>query len=294
MKEVYEFRINSDFAHLLFEPDEGKKVGGSIRVVELTSSDPKFHKIPIVAEEVKEQYDKGFYFAWNIRREYTEDELRNASLFHLKIGTVFEPAGEVCGTIYNEAEACEVCGGSRLQIGPLMLRNGSVPQTDIARTVAGEVVVSRRLAEAYRKSSLTGMVLLPVLLNGHESQYCQVVGSTTIELSSETVAGIDPFNLSDSSEAIEFEVSNGHKVALAKEVYRCPKGHTIGLNLLSEPYVLGGAVAAMPDFLISKQKVGVKRGLLRPEPLYLVSPRFRDMILREAMTGFAFEVAHIE
>lgn len=294
MKEIYEFRINSDFAHLLFEPDEGKHVGSSIRVVELTGRDPKFRMIPIVAREVKEQFDKGFYFAWNVRREYTEDELRNASLFHLKIGTVFEPAGEVCGTVYNEAEACEVCGGNRLQVGPLMLRNGSVPQTDIARTVAGEIVVSGRLAEAYRQSDLTGMVLLPVLLNGHESQYCQVVKSTTIDLSTKTVAGIDPFDLSDSSEAIEFEVSNGHKVALAKEVYRCPKGHTVGLNLLSEPYALGGSVATMPDFVASKQKIGVKRGLMRPEPLYLVSPRFRDMIQREAMTGFAFEVAHLE
>jgi ribosomal protein S14 len=44
----------------------------------------------------------------------------------------------------------------------------------------------------------------------------------------------------------------------------------------------------------SKQMIGVKRGLLRLEPLYLCSREFRKIALEEKLKGFEFEIAHIE
>ncbi len=99
-----------------------------------------------------------------------------------------------------------------------------------------------------------------------------------IDLSNNTIAGIDPFDLS---------------TYCKQEIYKCPKGHTIGLNLLSEPHVVSTPLIKEYDFFASKQKIGVKRGLLRPEPLYLCSPSFRNMVLEEKLKGFGFEVAHI-
>jgi hypothetical protein len=99
-----------------------------------------------------------------------------------------------------------------------------------------------------------------------------------IELNTYTVSGINVFDLSSSNEG---------------EIYKCPKGHTIGLNLISEAYVLKNELIANNDFIKSKQKIGVKRGLLRPEPIYFCSQAFRLMVEEEKLSGFEFEVAQI-
>ena len=141
MKETIEFRINYDYAHLLFKADEGKNLGTSVKVVELSKEDPRYSQIPIIDREVKKKYDKGFFYSWQIKRKYSKKELDTATLLHLKIKAVFEPTGEECGTLYDESAACEICGANRKQLSPLILIKGTIPKTDIARTIGGEVVV---------------------------------------------------------------------------------------------------------------------------------------------------------
>lgn len=279
MKETLELRINYDYANLLFKADEGKNLGTSVKVVELLKDDPRYNQVPIIAKQVKQKYDKAFFFGWEIKRKYSTKELDTAPLLHIKIKTTFEPAGEECGTLYDETVACEICGAKRKQRSPLTLKNGSVPKKDIARTIAGEVVVSEKFATAFKQKGLKGVLLEPVVFDKGASNYYQLVASTEIELSQSTVAGINPYDLSTSSEG---------------EIYKCPKGHTIGLNLLSEAYVLNSPSITENDFIASKQKIGVKRGLLRPEPLYLCSPAFRKMVEEEKLSGFEFEIAHIQ
>ena len=142
MKETLELRINYDYANLLFKADEGKNLGTSVKVVELSKDDPRYNQVPIIAKQLQQKYDKAFFFGWEIKRKYSKKELEAATLLHLKIKTVFEPAGEECGTLYDETVSCEVCGANRKQISPLTLKHGSVPKKDIARTIVGEVVVS--------------------------------------------------------------------------------------------------------------------------------------------------------
>jgi len=67
----------------------------------------------------------------------------------------------------------------------------------------------------------------------------------------------------------------------------------IGLNLISEPYV-DAASLTMGDFFVSKQKIGVKRGVLRPEPLYFCSPKLYRAIKIQKLKGFGFEIAHVK
>jgi hypothetical protein len=110
-------------------------------------------------------------------------------------------------------------------------------------------------------------------------KYYQLTADTEIELTPNTIVGINPFDLSTSSEG---------------EIYKCPKGDTIGLNLLSEPYVTDSPLIKEFDFFASRQKIGVKRGLLRPEPIYFCSPAFRQMVEEEKLSGFEFEIANIE
>lgn len=289
MKETIEFRINYDYAHLLFKADEGKNVGTSVRVVEISTDDPRYNQIPIIEKEIKQKYDEGFFYAWKFKRKYSKKELDTATLFHLKIKTVFEPTGEECGTLYDETAACEICGANRKQASPLILKKGTIPKKDIARTIGGEVVVSEKFVNAVRQRNLKGLQLSPI----NVEKYYQLTADTEIELSPNTITGDDPFETSTGSNGGIFNIS-GYDIVFEKEVYICPKGDLIGLNLLSEPYVTDSPLIKEFDFFASRQKIGVKRGLLRPEPIYFCSPAFRQMVEEEKLSGFEFEIANIE
>ncbi|MGJ1205046.1 hypothetical protein [Sphingobacterium lactis] len=275
MKETLELRINYDYAHLLFKADEGKNLGTAVKLVELSKDDPRYRQVPIIAEEVRKKYDRGFFFGWQIKRNYSKKELDTATLLHLKIKVVFEPTGEDCGTLYDETTACEICGANRKQSRPLILIKGMIPKKDIARTIGGEVVVSEKFVKAARQRNLKGLQLSPI----NVEKYYQLTANTELELLPKTIVGINPFDLSTSDDG---------------EIYKCPKGDTIGLNLLSEPYVADNPLIKEFDFFASRQKLGVKRGLLRPEPIYFCSPAFRKMIEEEKLSGFEFEITKIE
>lgn len=290
MKEILELRINYDYAHLLFKADEGKNLGTSVKVVELLKEDPRYNQVPFIAEEVEKKYKRGFFFGWQIKRQYSKKELDTAKLFHLKIKAVFEPTGEECGTLYDETTACEICGSNRKQISSLRLKKGTIPKKDIAKTIGGEVIVSEKFVNSVKQRNLQGLQFNPINIE----KYYQLTTNTEIELSNLTIAGVDPFDFSEGSNGVEFTVSGGYSVKLEKEVYKCPNGHTIGLNLLSETYVESEPSINGSDFLKSKQKIGVKRGLLRPEPIYFCSQAFREMVEFEKLSGFSFEVTKMD
>lgn len=279
MKEILELRINLDYAHLLFSKIEGKSLGGSIKVIKLNKNDPRLHQIPVITKQINEEYNRAFFFGWKIIRKYSNKELNSATLLHLKDITTFEPAGEECGTVYDESQSCPICGCNRLRISSLQLKEGSLPSKDILRTIAGELIVSERFVFAFQKNKLKGCSFEVVKYRNKDSGYFQIIpNSLCLELSTSTIVGINPFDLSEISE---------------NEIYKCPNGHTVGLNIISEPHVINSNLIDRYDFFTTKQNIGVKRGLLRPEPLYLCSPSFRIMVDQERLKGFKFEIAHI-
>jgi len=293
MKEIIEFRIFKEHYHLLSKPNNAV-FNGMAYVIYVERTDSVFEEIELLTRLVRKNPHDCFFGYSNIKRKYSKQELETATLLHMKIKTTFEPAGEECGTMYNETEACELCGANRKQAGSLKLKKGSVPNKDIARTIAGEVVVSERLATAFKQRRLKGAFLDAVSFDKGTSNYYQLTASSELGLTGATIAGVNLFDFSEGSDATDFTVSGGHAVRLEKEIYKCPKGHTIGLNILSELYVFDAPSIAENDFFASRQKIGVKRGLLRPEPLYLCSPAFRKMVEEEKLRGFDFEIARIQ
>ena len=212
----------------------------------------------------------------------------------VKIKTTFEPAGEECGTVYDETLACEICGANRRQIGPLKLKKSTIPKNDIARTIAGEVVVSKKFVTAFEQRGLKGVSFDPITFTKGVSNIYQLnVFSPALELTPNTIAGVNIFDLSESSNGVEFTIPGGYQIKVEKEIYKCPRGHTIGLNLLSEPYVFNSSSINEYDFFVSNQKVGVKRGLLRPEPIYFCSTAFKKMVEEEKLSGFGYEIARV-
>jgi hypothetical protein len=275
MKEIIELRINNTFSNLLPSSIAGKDIG-PVTKIKIEKGSSEYQSIKELAEKVKAKNTESFFYGWGIKRSYGKKELANATLFHLFIANVFEPTGEECGTLYDEeTAACEICGANRKQVSPLILKKGTIPKKDIARTIGGEVVVSEKFVNAVRQRNLKGLQLSTI--NGEK--YYQLTADKEIELSPNTIVGINPFDLSTSSEG---------------EIYKCPKGDTIGLNLLSEPYVTDSPLIKEFDFFASRQKIGVKRGLLRPEPIYFCSPAFRQMVVEEKLSGFEFEIANID
>ncbi|WP_047418273.1 hypothetical protein [Cellulophaga sp. Hel_I_12] len=279
MKETLELRINYDFANLLFKDKEGKNLGTSVKIIDLSKDDPRYIQIPIIESHVKKKYDRSFFFGWEVKRKYSKKELNSAELFHIKIKTTFEPTGEECGTIFDETSVCEICGANRKQVGPLTLMRGTIPKKDIARTIAGEIVVSDKFVTAYKKRGLNGIKFEAVIFTKGNSDYYQLIAEKKLELSQNTIVGINPF---------DFSTSN------AGELYNCPKGHTIGLNLISEPHVLRLSEINKTDFYASRQMIGVNRGLLKPESIYFCSQDFKKMVDEEKLKGFEFELTHIE
>lgn len=74
--------------------------------------------------------------------------------------------------------------------------------------------------------------------------------------------------------------------------YRCPLGHTAGLNILSEVTVRRDAWDGS-DVVRTREYVGSRLGLLVPRPLILISQRVYRLLRELRATGFRVEVAHL-
>ncbi len=280
MRETCEFRIAERYANKLFAPNDGKKMGDSVRKMELATSDPRFHKVGEFQAEIRAATGQPFFYGWRMRRYYTKNDYKKAQLYFLKIPCVFEPAGEECGTVYDESSACPKCGAGAKQTSKLCLDWRRLPsRRDIAKTIGGELIVSRRFVEITRRYEINGARFLPICYRPKSSAESKdwfqlVVDSALADITPPTQTGVDPFD----------KDSRGK--------YRCDCGDLIGLNLLSEVWI-NSVDLAESDFVASKQFIGIRRGLLRPERLILVSPKFWHLMNgKERLIGVDIEVAH--
>jgi len=289
MQEIYEFRVQEKYASRLFAPNEGKKLGWTkqfgdkfvtVRKVELFANDPKFKRVGELEALIKKE-PRGFFFAgWDIRRRYTTDEVAQAKLFLLFRIVTFEPAGEECGTQYDELSACPICKSGAKQVSPLFLDWKRIPKSkDIARTIAGEIVVSKRMVELFERHSITGAKFGSVChrpASSAESKgwFQLMVQSCDAEITAPTKTGVNPFDGDTEGK------------------YRCSRGDLIGLARLSEVSISRSSYNGF-DIVASRQFVGTRRGLLRPERVLLVSPKLQQVIKEEKIKGCELEIAHL-
>jgi hypothetical protein len=298
MREFIEFRIREENAAQYLPLGTGESVGYGVRKVVVETSDPLFSEIGRLHRMFRAR--GAFFFSGReYRRRYSRREVVEARLLHVWPKRVFEPAGEECGTVYDESAACghvfartsetEICGhrvpasvdtcgvGAR-QVTPLFLDGRRIPRNvDFARTIAGEIVVSARVVQVFQERGLSGAEFDAIRRSNrhgepsHDHYQWKVVGSP-VELDPATRAGEDPFD------------EHGYG--------RCPRSHVVGLNLLSEVTVKA-AVVPETDVLATRQMVGVRRGLLRPRPLLLLSPRGWRAVEDAKLKGLIVEVAHL-
>ncbi len=274
MREIIEVRLFADEARQFLPPDVGRERGLARRVL-LGMDDPLVERIRQYERE-KRGHDSVAVTFWEIHRTYTRKELEEARLFWLKIRPFFEPTGEDCGTVYDETKACPKCGLGARQVGPLHLELERIPRRDIARTLGGEVVVSARLAEEMKAAGIRGCELGPVVSRqGKPSPhwYQLLLPECMVELAPETRVGAD-FFVPQPDEA------------------RCPEGHVVGFDVLSEVHVQRSSVGEA-DWLCTRQALGQRMGPYRPEPLLLISPRLYQFLTARKVKRFDVEVAHL-
>lgn len=344
MRELFEFRIEEKYAHLLFNQEEGIRLGDSVRRIRISKDDQRFNDIGRLQFEIRRIEGGSFFYGWYPIRTYSQSDLENARLFYINRASTFEPAGEECGTKYDETAACSICGAGRKQETDLILDLRKVPKrSDIARTIANEWVVSQHFAEILVENHVTGVELRPVhhkaryqddpidfrevpsgrkildlaeaigvpyptwqfwvWVNQPEQAYiverateeytsirrqeaqrkgkvhplCYqliIVSQPASILTPPTQFGINPFD----------EDSGG--------LYCCPLGHVLGLNILSEVWIKPGTWDGS-DVVTTSEAIGVRRGLLVPEPLLLISPQLYKLMTENKIKGYHVEVAYI-
>jgi len=105
-----------------------------------------------------------------------------------------------------------------------------------------------------------------------------VIKSPPVSLVPPTRLGIHPF---------EEDIEGRNRC-----LYAGQKDHVAGLNRLSEVSIAGSAWDGS-DIICTEQLVGVKRGILRPVPLLVISPRLRRLLIEHKVKGFREEVAYL-
>jgi hypothetical protein len=301
MRETIELRVAEEFAHLLFGETEGLRLSDIVRKITLSTSDPRYQRVGELQRRLHSERSKSFFFGWIIRRRYSMAELSRAELFSVEWTSPFEPVGEECGTVYDDTVGCQhvyvaattisvpgagnstigpyTCGGGARQLTPLILDGRRIPRgKDFARTIASEEIVSERAKSVFEGLGVTGVAFEPVRCRGLrpnlDQWYRMLVRSTPVDIVAPTVAGVGPFDLDDLG------------------TYRCPYGHSIGLHLLSELSIERPSDGT--DVITTRQCVGARVGVLRPNEILVVSQKVRKAVIEFGLKGWRFEVAHAE
>jgi len=278
MQETIEFRMLEEEAKKYLRPDEGKVISTLARKLILPFTDERVKFIGKISKKVREE-GSIFVTCCLITRKYTKKELQQAELLKLSIRKTFEPAGEECGTLYDETDACPRCGLNRKQTSDLILDVKKInKKIDIARTIAGEVIVSARFVESWKNFGLKGASFMPVLQKRRTpivtKDWCQIIiTSEPLEVALPTHAGNDPFNDD------------------LKGQYKCP-GHVLGLNLISELTVTRKSYDGS-DLVTTDLAFGWKQGLLMPERPLILSQKAWDCLRKDGIKGFNVEVVHL-
>ena len=290
MKKFVYFRINEKYFDFVQNNIPEVVFNPSNPIIILSTDDENVTNI----HNMNKLLDNNLYFYWDLLYEYTSNEINNAKLFRVKYLNVIESCGEEGGTQYDNSKVCPICGAGKRQIGDLHLSsNTSLKKGVVYKTIGGEIIVPSFFRDISIEHNLYGMDFLHVWL-GDEllNDYLQLTSSYSIEVSTMTRFGIDYFDTENIS-SVEERMFNicGHNIHFPKEIYVCPQGDLVGLRLLSELFVLHNDTINNIDFMKTSKYIGVKRGFINPEPLYVCSKKFYDVVKKENIYGMEFEIA---
>ncbi|HEX8699720.1 MAG TPA: hypothetical protein VF815_12830 [Myxococcaceae bacterium] len=277
MRETLELRLSGAKAalHVPGYETQGLDQLDTVRL-HLEVHDPLVKQLRAVEAEYRARGTTLFTMC-ELSIHYTASELQAAEHLKVEFWPFFMPSGEECGTPYDDARACPLCGAGAPQLGELRLNVGRIPKSrDLAVTPGAEFVVSSRLAKAMRAHRITGFELRPVLSKGGkptEAWHQLIIPAATVEPTLPTRFG---------------------KSYLAPEPdeTRCPRGHVLGRRLLSPLHVARSSLHAL-DWQALRGLLGARQGLFRPHPLFIISQRLYRLLKKLKVRNLNEEVAHV-
>lgn len=285
MREILELRIPEDLARQYLPRDIGETIGDIVLVREVVV-EPGDAVFGVIRETELALKRKGQFLLTSVRqcRHYSKQELDSAELLTLVIDPMFEPAGEQCGTLYDDSEACPLCLAPRRQASDLRLDLRAIPKSKGAAVsiARNELVFKDELCQAISRAALSGIEFRPVLHCKPPVRRAAPLVWWQPWLTSHPVPAAAQTKFGTSIFADECQ----------QDEYRCPNGPVVGLQLLSELY-LTRAEWDGSDFVRTREYIGVRRGLLNPHQIVAVSQRARMIIESTRPKGIAFEVAHL-
>lgn len=249
-----------------------KDIGYGVWSLVIDTENAAFAQVnQFVAQKWQTEGVKPFHYA-RYERRYSEEELIQSEFLQISFDSTFEPAGEETGTVYDDSEACEMCGAGRIQRSSLVLDISRIPRrVGFSQTIAHEIIVDRQVYDLMNTYQVSGASLLPVLDSRSlkNSLWYQLMIDAKVDIvTPPTTFGVDPFD--------------------SGVQYRCVKGDTLGLNVLSELYIHNKN--HIQDINRTSQFVGYRKGLLVPFPLIIISQRFYQILKRHKIKGYHVEV----
>jgi hypothetical protein len=267
MKSYADIRLSEQWASAHLSPYIGEPMpmAPTIRQIKLDVTDPR-------VDELAMKLRTAPVFSANVCHEYEPEEIADAEILLLIFKKMVETYGAQWGTEYDDSRMCPKCGFGRAQVSELRINCDKFPNCDFLLTAAyDEWLVSERVAELVRKHGLTGCELKPIANCGRKRKLQTWFQFVVTERSGRAVApthfGMDFLN----------EDTRGE--------YTCVEHSHSGLNLLSQLSIARNSKPTT-DVARTTNRVGRLAGWSVPYPMFLVSPRFGDLLSDDDLKGY--------
>ncbi|MEQ1932418.1 MAG: hypothetical protein ABL962_00875 [Fimbriimonadaceae bacterium] len=287
MRETYELRVEPTIAERFFQREFVHDLG-SVWVVRLDSMDPRVLALTLAARETRAA-GRGAILGWRIIRHYSKQEIAKAEWFHFKTTRWVMTCGEQCSTVYDETNACAVCGWGAIQTNLLALPLSKIGKgLDVSWTWADEWVASDKF-RAQLQAVLGPAVRFAPILNCSRSQPIDPKPS-------DLVSGFWQLHCVDQCfEVLDSTVVRDHVIDQYPDVDMkpCPFGHSLGRHPISE---LKLKMLSLPKggFCRTSNGFGRKQGYFRPKSEVVVNRAFYETWQTLGLRGAKFEIAHVE
>lgn len=328
---LYEVRVGKEYFEMLANREEFEGVPahdlGSVVVISISPSSAAFSLVRDLAERER-SFGRSVYFQVLHRITYDSNEIEASKWFHV-IPWTLGYCGETCGTVYDESSSCSICGSGRTRAGPLAIDLKNLPRSrELFANLSGELMVAARLAEELGENGFTGFTLGPVVHSPQLERFGpwlkkvpsgRLLLALRIARHSQDRSG----SLDDLEEAAEHEyyellrgleptsdwfelLIEGDAARLGPETqagidefrqdekgeYRCPLGHTLGLNLLGEIHVVKSSIPNT-DLFRCEPRFGWRLGVKRPHAPIVASKRAWEYLVTRCVSGFRWEIVHV-
>jgi len=162
MKTQFRFSFLDADARQHLPLDLGKDLGNT-REISALSGDEAYEYVR-TANAAINALRGGQHCGWSYIREYADDELQKAELFHMRYPREGRPILASNQEVYDWSGVCAHCGAGRKQVQPLEINVKRLPKSrPLLCTIGSEWLVTESVADGFVRQRFTGFELRPLV-----------------------------------------------------------------------------------------------------------------------------------